>query len=489
MKAGDVAGVRFADLTGGNGDDWLWVADDGTASTYTNARSCAQGKIGDGLSISWREGVSKSKKTSPTHASLSSYQKTQGRSLRPAVRFAKIYGDAPFASRPRSDYVLFNRTKIAGGKFRFNVLVWKNTAVGGARLKMDGNKYCNMMGRASGGVDLVWTWPSGQMDLYLNAGKKNLTSKETFWGKKVEAIWSPKASLGKDLDYRDLHLADWDGDGACDIIWTDPQNDNRVSVWLNKYPKLKTWQFEYVASPAPELSCKQKRGKAVSDVPVRMHDITGSNRTDYLCIEPNGRITGFARSGSSSAFKNMNQIKVQETKNPELERANLRWTDVDGDGKADMLYVDKFSGDAAVWYNQGEVKNIATNANSTVKWQKSSAKAFAGSYAGTCQSYPDLDGNGRGDMVSVTDSVTNVGFGWLSPDCGLPNAKGDDAREAGEMMRVPSKNGGVPQDDEDFEEGGSSTTTSTPAPTPSPTLTATGEPESEETESSTMGSS
>lgn len=85
-------------------------------------------------------------------------------------------------------------------------------------------------------MDYVWTLSKGRMTLYPNNGLKTIVGSQSFWGPS-EVIWDPTTqAIGRELDRRDLHLVDWDGDGACDIVWTDPDNNNHVQLWLNKYP-------------------------------------------------------------------------------------------------------------------------------------------------------------------------------------------------------------------------------------------------------------
>lgn len=79
-------------------------------------------------------------------------------------------------------------------------------------------------------------------------------------------------------------------------------------------------------------------------VGVRFADITGNRRADYLCIEPNSRITGYVHKDDGS-WEHIDQIKVSIDK----DRANLRFADVNGDGKDDLLWIEKFSGDTFVW--------------------------------------------------------------------------------------------------------------------------------------------
>ena len=78
-------------------------------------------------------------------------------------------------------------------------------------------------------------------------------------------IFDPEALAGRKLDRRDLHLIDWDGDGACDIVWTDPENGNRVQLWRNRYPETNSWLWDFDANPAPSIFCAQQKGLGLYD--------------------------------------------------------------------------------------------------------------------------------------------------------------------------------------------------------------------------------
>lgn len=73
-------------------------------------------------------------------------------------------------------------------------------------------------------------------------------------------MWTPPS----DLDRRDLHLADWNNDGACDIIWVNPDNGN-VRVWVNSYPNTKTWVNAFAEISPPTLTCGEKHGLGIDD--------------------------------------------------------------------------------------------------------------------------------------------------------------------------------------------------------------------------------
>lgn len=185
------------------------------------------------------------------------------------------------------------------------------------------------------------------MRIYPNKGLKSLVKDQSFWGDS-DIIWDPKALIGKDLNRRDLHLMDWGGDGTCDIVWVNPDNGNRPSIWLNHFPKTQkwndaaTWQY-YADSPSARdanVHCDQQRGIHIDDLSVRFGDIDGNKRDDYLCLEKNGRVTGYIHNKDNS-WTYVGQVKFEEGK----DRANLRWADVNGDGSDDMIWVDKFTGD------------------------------------------------------------------------------------------------------------------------------------------------
>ncbi|KAJ2987290.1 hypothetical protein NUW58_g4590 [Xylaria curta] len=203
---GDAHGVRFEDLNGDGRDDWLWVRDDGQTSTWTNSRSCARGHSGDG-----------------TERGLAA-RLSQGPNQRPNP--SRIYGEPQeFGELGKQDYVFMEHIQ-EGDTHKFNVRVWKNISRGGTKVKADGVKYCNMMGHPNGNVDYVWTWSTGKMIMYPSRSVQRISKDESWWGPVVDPIWTPPFNI----DRRDLHLTDWDGDGACDIVWADSNNNNRVQL-------------------------------------------------------------------------------------------------------------------------------------------------------------------------------------------------------------------------------------------------------------------
>lgn len=156
---------------------------------------------------------------------------------------------------------------------------------------------------------------------------------------------------------------------------------------------------------------------------VRFADLTGNGRADYLCLEKDGRVTSFIHKDHGS-FEDVGQIKYSESK----DRANLRWADVNGDGRDDMIWIDKFNDDGYVWYNEDR-SDPATTSGPSFLWRKISDAVYEGSVAGTLHVLPDLDGNGRADMHEILGTWNNEAESWFNPACGMADATGDDSED------------------------------------------------------------
>ncbi|KAH7390083.1 family 3 carbohydrate esterase [Cadophora sp. MPI-SDFR-AT-0126] len=405
---GNFEGTRFEDVNGDGRDDMVWLDQDGSGHVWTNSRSCGKGLEGDGLKVAWREGFYQGG-TSKAYAGMGAYVTKTETNLRHRIHFARIYGEVNiFGNLPRQDYVFMEHSTI-GSYHQFKIRVWKNTGGGGTKLKGDGNKYCNMMGHSNGMVDYVWTYSFGTMEMWANRGKGKISDSDPdgYWDYQG-TIWTPPNNINR----KDLHLSDWDGDGACNIIYVNPDN-GAVKVWLNRYPKegnFDSWNsIEYLPST---MSCSEKRGLGFSDLAVRFADITGNGRADYLCISPDTTVKGYIHN-SDGSFTYHDQIKLSIGK----DRANLRWADVNGDGREDMLWIEKFSGDTFVYYNEGP-KDPSQAAGSSFGWYVFWAIAYAGQVAGSCEYFADLNGDGFADEHYLSDGTSNnKAMTSLSPGC------------------------------------------------------------------------
>ncbi|KAI3398912.1 hypothetical protein diail_8235 [Diaporthe ilicicola] len=448
---GDLNGIRFGDINGDGRGDWLWLNDQGATWTWTNSRGCVKGSEGQGLTPTWRAGENRANGAGPTHIGLGFAGARSG------IHFAKAFGNPQaYNLLPGRDYVWIEHTASAGFRsasspveemtgsstnssqqddllpmanttmasrstaetsprhvnpraavHTYKINVWRNEGIGGSKLKSDGDRYCNMRGRSNGRQDYVWIFSNGKMHIF--EALDSFPDNPPYWGSNYVMF---DLTGSRAMDRRDLHLADWDGDGACDIIYTNPE-EGAVEVWMNRIKTTGSFNWEYVGNPAPQLSCDQKRGVGINDLAVRFADLSGNGRPDYLCMEKDGRTKGYLHN-SDGSFTLIPQFK----KTDNFDRANYRWADVNGDGRADLIWMDKFKGDATVWTNQGMIQS----GDSSFTWVNK-GPLYNAPAQGHCLHFPDLDGNKRADMHFV-EAVENSAQTWFNT---CPNGSGDDA--------------------------------------------------------------
>jgi hypothetical protein len=265
-----------------------------------------------------------------------------------------------------------------------------------------------MMDRSKPAMDYVWAHSTGYMRIYESRGG-TFPSSPPYWGENY-VFWAATDHVGHEVDRRDLHLADWDGDGLCDIIYVNPDTGYMGGLWLNKFKTTgdlrSSSNWVRASNPGPrgnDAPCREHRGVGIYDLAVRFADIDGNGRSDYLCIEKDGRTWGYLNNNDGS-LTYISQFKKTENK----DRANIRFVDVNGDGRDDFVWVDKFNGDASVWYNRGPTPA----SGSAYTWEGKGA-VYQGALQGSCEHFPDLDGNGRADL-HVVDSIDNTAVTWFN---------------------------------------------------------------------------
>ncbi|KAJ5801621.1 uncharacterized protein N7518_003689 [Penicillium psychrosexuale] len=375
---GNITGVRLVDLNGDFRSDWLWMDDEGKVTTYINNRGTGKNSlVPDWVSA----GV--------THAGMG----VEGAKER--IKFGLVYG----GSTKGADYVYIESVQTSpstGGAapiYNHYTHVWKNVGSGGRYLKGDGVYYCDM--RGTGADDYIWVSPDGIGYLYGNIHSP--------------PVWSPEGpkifETGKER--KAIHLADFDGDGKCDL-WLVDRATGAAEVWINNWnSKSGTMSWDKRGIVSGSAKCVQGWGVGLYDIGLRFHDINADGRADYLCIEPDGRTTGALNKGENN-FEDVGQIKHTEG----YDRANHKWADVDGDGLLDFLWVDKFNGDTSVWKNKGRVADGKLVGGSTFEWEALGAR-YQGADRGANMHFPNLGGLGRADYHQVIPR-TNKAYTWFN---------------------------------------------------------------------------
>lgn len=128
-------------------------------------------------------------------------------------------------------------------------------------------------------------------------------------------------------------------------------------------------------------------------------------------MQTDGITTGYLNKGTNNMV-NQGLIKHAEGK----ERVNLRFADLNGNGKADFLYVNMLDGAVTAWYNGGAIES----SGSAFQWNWAGNVSTGGSSRGACVEFGKLYGDGRADYI-VVEPATNKAWTYFNvcPDGGL----------------------------------------------------------------------
>jgi hypothetical protein len=203
-----------------------------------------------------------------------------------------------------------------------------------------------------GRSDLVWRHADGAVYVWMMDGA---------------SVGGPPFAVGLvEPNWTLLAVADFNGDGAADLLWREAATGDAYVWFLDGRRLAGRGRIRGTAGPASTV-------EAVAD-------FDGDGRSDLLWRHPNGTREAWLMAGTVARRK--------ET----VGAAADGWTvkgagDLDGDGRSDLLWRDSASGVTYVWLMNGTTVAATgyTSAGADTSW----------SIAGI----GDLDGDGRGDVL------------------------------------------------------------------------------------------
>ncbi|KAK3994266.1 carbohydrate esterase family 3 protein [Cladorrhinum sp. PSN332] len=371
----DKAGVFLGDINGDFRSDFLHIGDTGAIETFINSRGTKD--TTPGIVPDWRE-------AGLTHPGLPVLGDVRDR-----VKFGRIFGSG------RLDYIYLQESAR-----HFDVLVWENRGSGGRQSKSDGNFYCDM--RGTGSDDYVWISEDGkEAEVYANIGAP------PEWGQDTRIELSvPGPRVG-------IHLADWTGDGKCDVLVQDKKT-GALRLFENQFDAGRNLLSFADRGEVTGGLCAEGWGVSTFDRGMRLADIDGDKRADVLCLEKDGRVSGWLN--RVVGMEDIGQVKFSEG----WDRANMRFADVEGSGRADLIHLDKYTGEARVLKNDGYKAPGQAGGGSSVAWSDKGV-LFSGVDRGSNIHFTNQGGIGRADLVRVLPD--NRAFTYFN-DC--PGGSGGD---------------------------------------------------------------
>ncbi|KAL8635487.1 MAG: hypothetical protein Q9228_007023, partial [Teloschistes exilis] len=307
--------ISIADINGDSRADYILWGEKGALIGYLNYRTGKEGQPGwasTGAMGSIAAGLGKP----------SSY-----------CRLADLNGDG------KADYIILRDDGSSD--------VYLNHGEADASIIGDGVRLASLSGNHNGPDDYAWLGPNAAVTLYVNGG---YSADGRDW------IWYP-ANKGDEIAHdagakRDqIIFADLDGDGKEDFCIIDPKTG---AITLFKNVGLQpdgTWGW----IPTGLIF----NGNGGPGEVVRLADIEGDGKADYILLKPNGATVLYLNNGEKRGGWDWvvydNEVPIASGTG--FTRDHVQFKDIDGDGKADYIGVNQLDGSTVVYVNKGPDPN------------------------------------------------------------------------------------------------------------------------------------
>ncbi|MEV8454645.1 protein kinase [Streptomyces sp. NPDC052095] len=237
-----------------------------------------------------------------------------------------------------------------------------------------------------------------------------------------DADWKPFTLAKTSYEPRDgsagntLRFADMDGDGHADCV--DVFLDGRMSIrtWKSGLPDSSgmcmtrhTGTFEVrswgSSGDLPSIDPKTR---------IRIADVTGGGRDDYLLIEPDGETTAwfnkdFVPENDQERLDWEVPMKISDAMSNTGTVQEIRYADLNGDARADRILVTA-KGGAFAWLGEGDKGRGGT-------YKQIGRIAEDADVPPKDVQFADVDGDGRADFLRIGHTgITHAWLNRLKPD-------------------------------------------------------------------------
>ena len=181
--------------------------------------------------------------------------------------------------------------------------------------------------------DYLWISSEGLVDAYINGGEKE----DGGW------LWTSIGQIvgeGTGATRETTRFADIDGDGRDDYLVVG--EGGSLNAWLNfGYGDKPDWQHLGVIATGI--------GEAAG---VQLYDLNNDGRADYIWLEEDGAAKAYINNRGGSGGLAPEWIDAGSiATGVGAKREDVRFADLNGDGKKDYVWVDPASGALDVWLN------------------------------------------------------------------------------------------------------------------------------------------
>ncbi|EHK97168.1 hypothetical protein M7I_7089 [Glarea lozoyensis 74030] len=241
-----------------------------------------------------------------------------------------------------------------------------------------------------GRVEYLHVDSIGAVTAFLNLGSPNQG------GEAGKVTWLPQGTIATGVGGTrgSVQFADINGDGRAEYLWV--HEDGSVDCWLNLGGPDNGPNAGKVGW-LPQGTIATGIGK--DGAGVRFADINGDGRAEYLYVYEDGSVEAYLNAGGPDNGPNAAKViwlpQGKIATGVGMGRENVIFADVNGDKRADYLAVSRTDGSVKLWRNGGPLDKGSNDAK--VVWIERGTIATGVGTNGKGVQFADLNGDRRAD--------------------------------------------------------------------------------------------
>lgn len=235
--------------------------------------------------------------------------------------------------------------------------------------------------------DYLAVHPDGSVTAYLNGGSKPDGGWD--WIDRGTVFTPPKSTSASQVQFADVNH-----DGRADALVVS--SGGRTGVWLNesKATTVSPGDFHFLTYESTDALAGE--GGIENGGRVVFADIDGDGYSDYAMIRDNSAVD-FARNGFADGSNEFEGMSWRVANGVGVPGQTVRLADVDGDGRADYLVIGR-NGDVRALFNKPGVNQYSAS------WISGGIIAYGVGSSISQVQFADIDGDGRADYLVIGDN-------------------------------------------------------------------------------------